>query len=110
MNNQSESPVEITPDGDRFKFRTPARRGLADASPDFRFATPDLNLPCSESARTPVMLVSLGIRPGDDPNISWQSCMATPSSAAKVHSTTVYHTPMEDQENKVQVCLLSSTP
>ena len=104
--------AEATPDrrDTDSKFRTPQNQSAANVaewSPIVRFATPNLDSPSLDVARTPAMLASLGI--GQEPStgdVSWRSCMATPSAAdADMPGTSVYLTPQEtgDQDTKVSL-------
>lgn len=106
VSHDKDSLSVVTPDRSTdSKFRTPQNQAVnvPEWSPIVRFATPNLNSPSLDIARTPAMLASLGIKQhpalGD---VSWTSCMATPS-ASDTPGTSVYLTPKEtvDQELKV---------
>ena len=62
-------------------------------SPILHAETPNLNVSIENLERTPALLRSLGILV-EDANVSWSSCMATPSSEVVSPNVTVYHTPI----------------
>jgi len=78
-------------------------------SPSLHAETPDLNVTVENLERTPALLKSLGIlTEGEDANVSWRSCMATPSSEIVSPNATVFHTP-DYLESKPEVTYTSVT-
>ena len=83
---------------------TPVNSHGSAWSPILQAVTPNLNVETDNVGRTPALLKSLGIQEdAEDANVSWRSCMATPTSeASSPNNATVYHTP-DHVEDKAKV-------
>lgn len=82
-------------------LHTPVNSKDPSWSPILHAETPNLNVAIENLERTPALLKSLGIST-EDANVSWRSCMATPSAEVLSPNITVYHTP-NDLEEKSKV-------